>query len=70
MYKYCCVYISTTVIQTHAINVLFVVLLYCIIFTETERRIRANNREYNSQFNYAVRRNISSCITNCCQILN
>jgi len=27
----------------------------CIIFTETERRIRANNREYNSQFNYAVR---------------
>ncbi|XP_029669942.1 phospholipid-transporting ATPase ID, partial [Formica exsecta] len=26
---------------------------YCVIFTETERRIRANNREYNSQFNYA-----------------
>lgn len=26
-----------------------------IIFAETERRIRANNREYNSQFNYAVR---------------
>jgi len=34
-----------------------------IIFTETERRIRANNREYNSQFNYAVRQNASSCIT-------
>lgn len=32
-------------------NVLFIVS----IFTETERRIRANNREYNSQFNYAVR---------------
>lgn len=30
-------------------------IIYCIIFTETERRIRANNREYNSQFNYAVR---------------
>lgn len=27
-----------------------------IIFAETERRIRANNREYNSQFNYAVRK--------------
>lgn len=24
-------------------------------FSETERRIRANNREFNSQFNYAVR---------------
>lgn len=33
-----------------------------IIFTETERRIRANNREYNSQFNYAVRQN--TCVTN------
>lgn len=29
-------------------------LLYHI-FAETERRIRANDREYNSQFNYAVR---------------
>lgn len=40
-----------------------------VIFTETERRIRANNREYNSQFNYAVREKdfflheINSCRT-------
>jgi len=38
-------------------------IICCIIFTETERRIRANNREYNSQFNYAVRKKVS-CITN------
>jgi hypothetical protein len=28
-------------------------LIVCF-FTDTERRIRANDRAYNSQFNYAV----------------
>lgn len=30
-------------------------LFFFFSFSETERRIRANNREFNSQFNYAVR---------------
>ncbi|EFN73640.1 Probable phospholipid-transporting ATPase ID [Camponotus floridanus] len=37
-------------VKSYTCNKCFVV---CVIFTETERRIRANNREYNSQFNYA-----------------